>query len=125
MERTSLLLNVTFFIDQVTLLTWEPTIYMGYQGLIIGNRHFDKGFTGGLIDEVHVLNKEVEQFGAKFLYNSEQSIKDFGKAIDQKDSSIKEFYNLFIDPHIRINREDLRKLRNKEIMLIDTVQKSW
>ena len=58
----------------------------------------------------------------KFLYNSEQSIEDFRKAIDQKDSSIKEFYNLFIDPHIQINREDLKKLRNKEIMLIDTAQ---
>ena len=124
MERGHrLLLNVIFFYRPSKPLfnlgtndTWVTRVE------IIGNRHFDKGFTGGLIDELHVLNKEVEQFGAKFLYNSEQSIKDFGKAIDQKDSSIKEFYNLFIDPHIRINREDLRKLRNKEIMLIDTVQ---
>ncbi|MAJ51795.1 MAG: hypothetical protein CMB82_09305 [Flammeovirgaceae bacterium] len=122
-EEASFIIERNFlYRSSKPFLTWEPTVYMGYQGLIIGNRHFDKGFTGGLIDELYVLNKEVDQFGAKFLYNSEQSIKDFEKAIDQKDSSIKEFYNLFIDPHIESNREDLKELRNKEVMLIDTVQ---
>ena len=77
MERTSFIIERNFlYRSSKPFLTWEPTIYMGYQGLIIGNRHFDKGFTGGLIDELYVLNKEVEQFGAKFciILNSQSKI---------------------------------------------------
>lgn len=103
-------------------LELEPTIYMPYEGLIIGNRHYDQDFTGGLIDEVRILNKESDDYVAKYLFDPSLATFDFIQSLNRKTSELRLFYNLFIDSKIEKSREKLRLVQNKELVLIDTVQ---
>ncbi len=100
----------------------HSTVYMPYKGLIIGNRHYDQDFTGGLIDEVHILNREADDIVAKFLYNPDLGIAVFNQAIEEKTSKLDAFYDLFIDPQLELERKKLRAIQAAEIEAIDTVQ---
>ncbi|MDA0197102.1 MAG: DUF1549 domain-containing protein, partial [Bacteroidetes bacterium] len=54
-----------------TYLNAKETVYMTYGGLIIGNRHYDQDFTGGMVDEVRILNREADDYVAKYLFDTE------------------------------------------------------
>jgi hypothetical protein len=97
------------------------TVYMPYRGLIIGNRHYDQDFTGGLLDEVHILNKEADDFVALYLFDSDQAIQKFGQAL-QEENKLDPFFDLFIDDDLEEKRKSLRAIQTREIETIDTVQ---
>ena len=97
------------------------TVYKPYKGLIIGNRHYDQDFTGGLLDEVRILNKEADQFVARYLFDFEKGAADFTEAL-RSDQALRSFYNLFIDSNLEGKRISLRATQAREIETIDTVQ---
>ncbi|MEM9326858.1 MAG: DUF1549 domain-containing protein, partial [Bacteroidota bacterium] len=103
-------------------LTKAPTVYMPYQGLIIGNRHYDKDFTGGMIDEVRVLGTAVDDYTAAYLYDQRSGSDAFIKAFASKDAKLNEFYDLHVDKELAKQRKALREIRLKEVALIDTAQ---
>lgn len=103
-------------------LNAEATVYMGYNGLIIGNRHYDQDFTGGMLDEVQILNKEADDFVAKYLYDKENGKLEFAEALKKNDRQLHEFYDLFIDQELEKGREQLRAVQAREIELMDTTQ---
>lgn len=100
----------------------RATVYMPYKGLIIGNRHYDQDFTGGLLDEVRVLNRESGDLVATYLYDAEKGKADFQAALKTKNASINWFYDLFIDRELEMERVALREIQAREITTIDTVQ---
>ena len=103
-------------------LDQRATVYMHFQGLIIGNRHYDQDFTGGLLDEVRILNREAGELVAQYLFNSSKGISAFNKALNTKDPALDRFYDLFIDARLESEREALRRIQEKEVVTIDTVR---
>ncbi|MFY0654293.1 MAG: DUF1553 domain-containing protein [Cyclobacteriaceae bacterium] len=103
-------------------LKGEATIYMPYKGIIIGNRHYDQDFTGGMVDEVRILNKEADDMVALYLFDSEKGAMAFKEALNEKKDRLAQFYNLFLDKELEENRKALQAIRKKEIELIDTAQ---
>ena len=98
------------------------TVYMAYKGIVIGNRHYDQDFEGGLLDEFRVLNREAGDLTALYLFNPDQGEKAFLESLDQGSPSTLHFYNHFVDPKMQALREDLQALQIQEIQAIDTVQ---
>lgn len=103
-------------------LTLAPTIYMPYQGLVIGNRHYDNDFTNGLVDEVRILNRESNELVARYLYDKGLGIRGFSEAIKFSNPIISEFYNQFIDEGLEKKRVALRVEQVKEIELLDSAR---
>ncbi len=62
-------------------LDTRATVYMSYQGLTIGNRHYDQDFTGGMLDEVRILNREADELVAQYFYNAKQGKEAFDTAL--------------------------------------------
>ncbi|MDW3646724.1 MAG: DUF1553 domain-containing protein [Bacteroidia bacterium] len=100
----------------------EATIYRPYRGMIVGNRHYDQDFTGGVLDDLRILNKQSGALMALALYDKEKAGQVFREGLSEKEAELHEFYNLHIDEELELEREDLRQLRMKEIQTIDTVQ---
>jgi hypothetical protein len=100
----------------------EATVYKPYKGIIIGNRHYDQDFTGGLLDEIRVLNNEADPITARYLYDESNGKLVFETALENDPSLIKPFYDRFVDPELDKQRNELRKLQAREIHTIDTVQ---
>ena len=98
------------------------SVYMDYKGLIIGNRHYDQDFTGGLLDEVRVLNREADEFVALFLYDEEKGKQAFELAVQDKSLKLDAFYDLWIDEKLEAGRQSLREIQAREVATIDTVQ---
>ena len=98
------------------------TVYMPYKGIIIGNRHYDQDFTGGMLDEVRILNREADDLVAKYLFDEEKGKAAFIRALKEKGTKLDRFYDLFIDSDLESERIALRKLQAEEIAAIDTVQ---
>ncbi len=98
------------------------SVYMAYKGMIIGNRHYDQDFTGGMLDEVRILNREAGDLVALYLYDQQQGNKAFEIAIQENHPSLDTFYDLFIDQQLEQERIALRKIQAREITTIDTVQ---
>ncbi len=103
-------------------LDTRATVYMPYKGMIIGNRHYDQDFTGGLLDEVRILNRESGPLVAKYLYDAKLGITTFEDALKSKTQSLHLFYDLFIDQQLESARSAMRETQLKEIITIDTVQ---
>ncbi len=99
----------------------KATVYMPYKGLIIGNRHYDQDFTGGLLDEIRILDKQCEDVVAHFLFDPAAGREKFLLALDDH-KSLGHFYDLFIDHTLAAERAALRRLQWQEIRTIDTVQ---
>ena len=102
--------------------SFKGTVYMAFQGLVIGNRHYDQDFTGGLLDEVRILSKEADPFTASYLFNAAKGEIAFQDAIQKKAPNLKAFYDAFIDPQLESKRVALRKTQKQEVETIDTVQ---
>ena len=100
----------------------DATVYMAYEGMIIGKRHYDKDFTGGMLDEVRVLDREVDDFTALYLYDQGSGISAFNEAVQNKSSALNEFYDLYVDAELANRRKQLTELRLKEVLLVDTAQ---
>jgi hypothetical protein len=101
----------------------ESTVYMPYQGLIIGNRHYDQDFTGGRLDEVRILNRELGSLVAQYLYDAQEGESAFRQALSTTgDVDIDRFYDLFVDNTLKAERKSLRELQLREVATIDTVQ---
>ncbi|MEM9829975.1 MAG: DUF1553 domain-containing protein [Bacteroidota bacterium] len=103
-------------------LDTRATVYMPYRGLIIGSRHYDQDFTGGLLDEVRILNREASSLVAEYLYNADQGKAAFKEALSPQSKELDHFYDLFVDSQLKNERAQLRDLRLKEVATIDTVQ---
>ena len=103
-------------------LDTRASVYMHYKGLIIGNRHYDQDFTGGMLDEVRILDREAGSLAASYLYNAEQGRLAFVKALESDSPQLGQFYNLFVDSRVQKAREELRNIRLREIATIDTVR---
>lgn len=101
---------------------FAPTVYMPYKGITIGNRHYDQDFTGGLLDEVRILDREAGEIVAAYLYEAEKGETEFSAGLQSGDASIHEFYDLFVDQQLERERETLRQIQVREIETIDTVQ---
>lgn len=99
-----------------------PTVYMAYRGITIGNRHYDQDFTGGLLDEVRILNREAGEIVALYLYEQEKGAQAFLEAKAAGSAAIHEFYDLFIDEGLELQRQALRQIQAREIETIDTVR---
>ena len=100
----------------------KSTVYMPYKGIIIGNRHYDQDFTDGLVDELQILNRESGSLAALYLFDRDQGEKAFLEAAQKNFSSLKKFYDLFVDPDLEQLRIEMRDLQLQEITAIDTVQ---
>ncbi|MEQ8683531.1 MAG: DUF1553 domain-containing protein [Cyclobacteriaceae bacterium] len=100
----------------------DATVYAHYAGLIIGKRHYDKDFTGGMLDEVRILNREVDDFTALYLYDKESGMAVFNEAFNTKSVALNEFYDLHVDKTLANKRKQLADLRLKEVHLVDTAQ---
>ena len=100
----------------------DATVYMAYEGMIIGKRHYDKDFTGGMLDEVRVLDREVDDFTALYLYDQGSGISAFNEALQNKSSALNEFYDLYVDAELANRRKQLTEQRLKEVLLVDTAQ---
>ncbi|MEQ8881716.1 MAG: DUF1553 domain-containing protein [Cyclobacteriaceae bacterium] len=100
----------------------DATVYMTYTGMIIGKRHYDKDFTGGMLDEVRILNHEVDDFTALYLYDKESGMAVFNEAFNTKSVALNEFYDLHVDKTLANKRKQLADLRLKEVFLVDTAQ---
>ncbi len=102
---------------------YDPaTVYKPYKGLVIGNRHYDQDFTGGLIDEIRILNQQVDHLTALFLYNEDDGKKAFAHGINEEPEQLAHFYDLLIDRRIHQARRALQSVQAREIETIDTVQ---
>lgn len=99
-----------------------PTVYMPYRGITIGNRHYDQDFTGGLLDEVRILNREAGEIVALYLYEQDKGSKAFLEAKTAGQGAIHEFYDLFVDDQLEAERVELREIQAREIETIDTVR---
>jgi len=100
----------------------KGTVYMPYEGLVLGTSHYDQHFDGGLIDELRVLNIEGGQLVANYLYDEERGLEAFTQAIDSKSQNAHEFYDLHIDSTLESKRLALKKIQEREVQTIDTVQ---
>ncbi len=100
----------------------RATVYMHYQGLILGASHYDQHFVGGFIDDFKVLNKEAGHLVAHYLYDEQKGLQLFQQAIDNGTQAAKEFYALHLDKDLEAERKELQKLQLRELQTIDTVQ---
>ncbi len=100
----------------------DPTVYMTYAGMIIGNRHYDQDFTGGKLDELQILACEADPVVAKFLYQPDEGRQMFRDGFSGNTDRLKEFFDLYVDPQLKSMRTDLQEIQQKEIITIDTVQ---
>ena len=100
----------------------KELVRKNYRGLIIGNRHYDQDFTGGMVDELRILNREADAYVAKYLYNAEMGTSAYAQALKSEDKQLGKFYDLFMDNDLETYRVNLRRLQAQEIELIDTAQ---
>lgn len=98
------------------------TVYKPYKGLIIGNRHYDQDFTGGMLDEIRILNKEGGELVAQYLYDKQQGELAFQDALNSQSKAADQFYDLFMDAKVEAAKVSLREIQQAEITAIDTVQ---
>ncbi len=98
------------------------TVYMAYKGIVIGNRHYDQDFTGGLLDEIRILNKEADPLVASYLYDQETGEQKYREAVSGQPEKAEAFYDLLVDASIESLREQMRAIQAREIRTIDTVQ---
>lgn len=100
----------------------RATVYMHYQGLILGASHYDQHFDGGFIDDFQVMNKEAGQLVANYLYDQRQGERLFVQAVEEAADTAKEFFALHLDESLAKERQALQQLQKRELQTIDTVQ---
>lgn len=100
----------------------RATVYMHYQGLILGASHYDQHFDGGYIDDFQVMNREAGELVANYLYDKTQGVRSFEEAVSSKSKSAKEFFALHLDQELETERKELQVLQKRELQTIDTVQ---
>ncbi|NND31507.1 MAG: DUF1553 domain-containing protein, partial [Saprospiraceae bacterium] len=59
---------------------------------------------------------------AHYLYDSQSAETHFLSAVEDESDALDQFYDLFIDPQLEAHRRELRKIQQREIETIDTVQ---
>jgi hypothetical protein len=99
-------------------LDTRATVYAHYRGLIIGGRHYDDDFNGGMVDELRVLNVEAGDLVARYLY--EDPLGEFSVGNDSEE--LAEYHDLHQNQARIVYREELRRLREREVETIDTVR---
>ncbi len=100
----------------------RATVYMHYQGLILGASHYDQHFDGGFIDDFKVMNREAGSLVASYLFDEQQGLDLFKEAISNRLKAAKEFYVLHLDQDLKAERKQLQELQKRELQTIDTVQ---
>jgi len=100
----------------------DATVYKPYEGMIIGNRHYDQDFTGGMLDEIRILNREADDLVAQYLYDNQTGKTAFEQALTANPKKLDAFYDRFVDARLAEERKALRAIRAREVTTIDTVQ---
>jgi len=100
----------------------RATVYMHYQGLILGASHYDQHFDGGYLDEVRILNIESGALVAQYLYDQKAGQESFQKAMASTSEAATEFYALHLDEKLKEERAALREIQLREVQTMDTVQ---
>ena len=100
----------------------RASVYAHYNGIIIGNRHYDQDFTGGKIDELVILNKEADHLTAKYLFDITSTKELLANYKDNNPEKLRDFYTLFIDEDHAEIRKEIKNLNTKEVMTLDTLQ---
>ena len=98
--------------------THDGTVYAGYQGLVIGGRHYDEDFGGGRVDELRVLNVEAGDLVARYLYES--PLGQFNLGGDKAEQA--EFYTLHQNKEVLAHQTTLNQLRTRAVTTMDTVR---
>ncbi|MCP9235770.1 DUF1553 domain-containing protein [Lewinella sp. JB7] len=96
----------------------KALLYMTYGGFTIGDRHYDDDFNGGQLDEVRILNVEAGDLVARYLYEHPQGTFTVGN--DRRE--LAEYRALHQDETLRAQRDEIRRLRRREVTTIDTVR---
>lgn len=97
--------------------TLEGSIYMMYEGLVLGSRFYDEDMAGGWLDELQILNVEAGELIAEYLYKA-----PLGKATIGSAAARREYELLHQNEELTVAREQLRELRAREVTTIDTVR---
>ncbi|NHF58962.1 DUF1553 domain-containing protein [Flavobacteriaceae bacterium TP-CH-4] len=100
----------------------RATVYMHYEGLVLGSSHYDQHFDGGFIDDFKVLNREAGQLVANYLYDEQLGSRLFQESITSRSAAINEFHSLHLDTDLASERKQLQELQQRELQTIDTVQ---
>ncbi|WP_425236447.1 DUF1553 domain-containing protein [Ulvibacterium sp.] len=100
----------------------RATVYMHYQGLILGASHYDQHFDGGFLDDVRILNVEAGQLMAQYLYDEKLGRESFQQAMASTSEVATEFYALHLDEKLKKERDALREIQLSEVETMDTVQ---
>lgn len=104
----------------------SASIYLAYRGLGIGYRHYDKDFHRGRLDELRIFRGELSALEAKYLYDPAAGEAAFRSALDKKENpaeaALFEFYTLNYDPERKAAFAELRELRRRELITVDTVR---
>lgn len=92
-------------------------IYIPYNGMGAGNRHYDADFAGGKIDDVQVFKHELSPVEVAYLHDPDPALKQWAaKATFRRD-----FYQLNQDLKIAQARDSLQYWHRKHLATIDTV----
>lgn len=92
-------------------------IYIPYNGMGAGNRHYDADFAGGKIDDVQVFNNELSPVEVAYVYDPKPALAKWRS--DQQGR--RAFYRLNHDPAIAAARDSLQFWHRKHLATIDTV----
>ena len=98
----------------------EHMVYGAYDQLCIGNRHYDQDFTGGRLDELKVYKGYLSPLEALFTYDEEAALNLFQS--DENEEALFSYYQQNIDTKLRQERFELKKLKDRELVTIDTVR---
>lgn len=104
----------------------SASVYLSYRGLGIGYRHYDKDFHQGRLDELKIFNGELSALEAEYLYAPAGAAAAFASALTQSNPSestnLFEFYILNHDAERAAAFAELRELRLRELITVDTVR---
>lgn len=94
-----------------------PYIYIPYNGMGAGNRHYDADFAGGKIDEVQVFDRELSAVEVAYLQDPEEGLRQWNNDRNSRHN----FYQLNYDPQLTAARDSLQYWHEQHLATLDTV----
>jgi hypothetical protein len=111
----------------------SASVYLSYRGLGIGYRHYDKDFHRGRLDELKIFKGTLSALEAQYLYDPSAATAAFSMGLPSAQSALTdtntsgltnlfEFYALNQDAERAAAFAELRELRLRELITVDTVR---
>jgi hypothetical protein len=98
----------------------------GSDNIALGERFRDRGFTGGVVDELRVFNRVLTPLEAQEIYEpgslKAQLAKDAASRTEADSDALRNFYLTNIDEPYRQQLADLKKLRERQSQLADAAR---